>query len=35
MGNTNENLEAKDKDGNTPLLRGIFKSELFIFNSFI
>ena len=40
MGNTNENLqnaniEAKDIDGWTPLMCGIFLNELFIFNSFI
>ena len=35
MGNTNENLEAKDKEGHTPLMQGIFLNELFIFNSFI
>ena len=33
--NRNANIEAKDKDGHTPLICGIFLNELFIFNSFI
>ena len=30
--NKNANIEAKDEDGNTPLIWGMFLNELFIFN---
>ena len=33
--NKNANIEAKDQDGWTPLMWGIFLNELFICNSFI